>query len=131
MAANVMEIYGKMCIRDRSHSAQTQQRCGQSGHRERRGARADASSRLFQAEKEPDPGHFSRLRPVSYTHLDVYKRQVLLDEQELARIPGNARAQKLALMLPHTRRTELTTCFEFAAAGRIPYTCLLYTSRCV
>ena len=38
--------------------------------------------------------------PVSYTHLDVYKRQ----------------------MLPHTRRTELTTCFEFAAAGRIPYT---------
>ena len=25
-------------------------------------------------------------------------------------------------MLPHTRRTELTTCFEFAAAGRIPYT---------
>ena len=46
---------------------------------------------------------------------------VLLDGQELARIPGNARAQKLALMLPHTR-TELTTCFEFAAAGRIPYT---------
>ena len=41
---------------------------------------------------------------------------VLLDGQELARIPGNARAQKLALMLPHTRRTELTTCFEFAAA---------------
>ena len=47
---------------------------------------------------------------------------VLLDGQELARIPGNARAQKLALMLPHTHRTELTTCFEFAAAGRIPYT---------
>ena len=47
---------------------------------------------------------------------------VLLDGQELARIPGNARAQKLALMLPHTRRTELTSCFEFAAAGRIPYT---------
>ena len=47
---------------------------------------------------------------------------VLLDGQELARIPGSARAQKLALMLPHTRRTELTTCFEFAAAGRIPYT---------
>ena len=47
---------------------------------------------------------------------------VLLNGQELARISGNARAQKLALMLPHTRRTELTTCFEFAAAGRIPYT---------
>ena len=47
---------------------------------------------------------------------------VLLDGPELARISGNARAQKLALMLPHTRRTELTTCFAFAAAGRIPYT---------
>ena len=40
----------------------SQQRCGQSGHRERRGARTDARSRLLQAEKEPDPGHFSRLQ---------------------------------------------------------------------
>ena len=47
---------------------------------------------------------------------------VLLDGQELASYTGSARAQKLALMLPHTRRTELTTCFEFASAGRIPYT---------
>ena len=47
---------------------------------------------------------------------------VLLDGQELTSYTGNARAQKLALMLPHTRRTELTTCFEFASAGRIPYT---------
>ena len=47
---------------------------------------------------------------------------VLLDGQDLTSYTGNARAQKLALMLPHTRHTELTTCFEFAAAGRIPYT---------
>ena len=47
---------------------------------------------------------------------------VLLDGQNLSAYTGNARARKLALMLPHTRRTELTTCFEFAAAGRIPYT---------
>ena len=47
---------------------------------------------------------------------------VLLDGQDLTAYTGTARAQKLALMLPHTRRTELTTCFEFAAAGRIPYT---------
>ena len=47
---------------------------------------------------------------------------VLLDGQDLTRYTGTARAQKMALMLPHTRRTELTTCFEFAAAGRIPYT---------
>ena len=47
---------------------------------------------------------------------------MLLDGQDLTAYTGTARAQKLALMLPHTRRTELTTCFEFAAAGRIPYT---------
>ena len=47
---------------------------------------------------------------------------VLLAGQDLARYTGTARAQKMALMLPHTRPTELTTCFEFAAAGRIPYT---------
>ena len=47
---------------------------------------------------------------------------VLLDGQDLTAYTGTARAQKLALMLPHTRRTELTACFEFAAAGRIPYT---------
>ena len=47
---------------------------------------------------------------------------VLLEGQDLARYTGTARAQKMALMLPHTRPTELTTCFDFAAAGRIPYT---------
>ena len=47
---------------------------------------------------------------------------VLLDGQDLTAYTGSARAQKLALMLPHTRRTELTTCFEFASAGRTPYT---------
>ena len=46
---------------------------------------------------------------------------VLLGGQDLAAYTGTARAQRLALMLPHTRRTELTTCFELAA-GRIPYT---------
>lgn len=47
---------------------------------------------------------------------------VLLDGQDLTAYTGTARAQKLALMLPHTRRTELTTCFTLAAAGRYPYT---------
>ncbi len=28
----------------------------------------------------------------------------------------------MALMVPHTDRTELTTCFDVAAAGRYPYT---------
>ena len=47
---------------------------------------------------------------------------ILLDGQDLTRYAPNARARKLALMLPHTARTELTTCFEVAAAGRYPYT---------
>ena len=47
---------------------------------------------------------------------------VLLDGSDLQSLSGNARARKMALMVPHTRRTELTTCFDLAAAGRYPYT---------
>ena len=47
---------------------------------------------------------------------------MLLDGQDLTAYTPNARARKLALMLPHTARTELTSCFEVAAAGRYPYT---------
>ena len=47
---------------------------------------------------------------------------VLLDGQSLTSYSGTARARKMALMLPHTRQMELTTCFEFVSAGRIPYT---------
>ena len=47
---------------------------------------------------------------------------VLLDGQTLTTYTPNARARKLALMLPHTARTELSTCFDVAAAGRYPYT---------
>ena len=47
---------------------------------------------------------------------------VLLDGKNLADCSGTERARKMALMVPHTRRTELTTCFEMASAGRYPYT---------
>ena len=47
---------------------------------------------------------------------------ILLDGQDLTSYAPNARARKLALMLPHTRPTELITCFDVAAAGRYPYT---------
>ena len=53
---------------------------------------------------------------------DVCKRQGLLDGKSLADYSGPERARKMALMVPHTRRTELTTCFEMASAGRYPYT---------
>ena len=47
---------------------------------------------------------------------------VLLDGQTLTTYTPHARARKLALMLPHTARSELATCFDVAAAGRYPYT---------
>ena len=46
----------------------------------------------------------------------------MLDGKTLTTYTPNARARKLALMLPHMARTELTTCFDVAAAGRYPYT---------
>lgn len=47
---------------------------------------------------------------------------VLLDGKSLSDYSGAERARRMALMVPHTRRTELTTCFEIASAGRYPYT---------
>ena len=47
---------------------------------------------------------------------------VLLGGQGLTEYSPNARARKLALMLPHSTRTELTSCFDVAATGRYPYT---------
>ena len=55
-------------------------------------------------------------------HLTAQGGAVLLDGQTLTAYTPNARARKLALMLPHTARTELATCFDVAAAGRYPYT---------
>ena len=45
---------------------------------------------------------------------------VLLEGRNLADYTGTQRAQKLALMAPHSRRMELTTCFDFVSAGRYP-----------
>ena len=47
---------------------------------------------------------------------------VLLEGQNLTRFSGTERARKMALMAPHSRRAELTTCFDFVSAGRYPYT---------
>ena len=66
---------------------------------------------LDQKKKEAFRG--TRIAPVSYTHLDVYKRQVI------HRIgSGNERREKVKKMLERV--------------GLQPdYYCLLYTSRCV
>ena len=47
---------------------------------------------------------------------------VLLAGKDLTAYTGTERAKKLALMAPHSRRMELTTCFDFVSAGRYPYT---------
>lgn len=47
---------------------------------------------------------------------------VLLDGRSLTSYSGGERARKMALMLPHTQSTELTTCFDFVSLGRYPYT---------
>ena len=60
--------------------------------------------------------------PVSYTHLDVYKRQILSLFRE-------GRAPRIAGVPDDFSRTELPCSFDPAAVRALP--CLLYTSRCV
>ena len=65
--------------------------------------------------------------PVSYTHLDVYKRQVYT----------RSFFSSIAVFLPAqvcATHSPAQNAPFFDAAGRrrrFPYTCLLYTSRCV
>ena len=92
---------------------------------------------LFQAYHDNQPFNDNMLRPcpmlenpdtVSYTHLDVYKRQVIsmavnalyniVDSYFVAKISEDAMTA-LALVFP--MQNNCPQC----------YTCLLYTSRCV
>ena len=89
-------------------------------------------------------------RPVSYTHLDVYKRQALERQQAAAarnRLFIQARQAQLRANLlravSHDLRTPLTSISGNASIlmggpelldekkKQQLYTCLLYTSRCV
>ena len=96
----------------------------------------------------------SLIRPVSYTHLDVYKRQVLklftVDEAECMEIfPAGGGVQVEAMFKRFQTDVDepnrhggifrypvyhQTGCVR-DALGRtnltVPYNCLLYTSRCV
>ena len=47
---------------------------------------------------------------------------VLLEGKNLSDYSGIECARRLALMVPHSRRMELTSCFDFVSAGRHPYT---------
>ena len=61
-------------------------------------------------------------RTVSYTHLDVYKRQVYLDGADLLGMKGTERARRMAVMFTEKVHAEWMTCRDVVAAGRYPYT---------
>ena len=97
------------------------------------------------------PNAFLRKSPVSYTHLDVYKRQILLIDADAADIGcgylqrvvhdhqirlfsyGNAANPIGKPQGPGgIPRSRLHRVFQRnSPLDQIPYTCLLYTSRCV
>ena len=68
--------------------------------------------------------------PVSYTHLDVYKRQAVLNETGGREVPIHDRlsAHQAYILALYRHRPELI-CRMKAIIDR--YACLLYTSRCV
>ena len=66
------------------------------------------------------------LQPVSYTHLDGYKRQlynvkVVLDDDDGVAVGGQ----------PLQHAEQHLDVLEMQAGGRFVEDCLLYTSRCV
>ena len=65
--------------------------------------------------------HGIRLKPVSYTHLDVYKRQV--ERSNTVKTFGLALLFLFFALPAHAQRT--------GSNGVTPTGCLLYTSRCV
>ena len=86
------------------------------------------------------------LRPVSYTHLDVYKRQILDEQDKIDRLKLQRRAltgcKKLLYLIELSKKrgyidtgtfdywTKLTLDVKFMTAAWYK-ACLLYTSRCV
>ena len=55
-------------------------------------------------------------------HLQPMAGAVYLDSKNMSSLSPKEIAKKLAVVLTERSRPELTTCYEFAAAGRYPYT---------
>ena len=94
-----------------------------------------SSSLLFQYPESADGRHLRGVDPVSYTHLDVYKRQMYvlgysLDNLSLLALTlavGFVVDDAIVMLENIVRHLEACeTPFEAAIKG-----CLLYTSRCV
>ena len=63
---------------------------------------------------------------VSYTHLDVYKRQVYNWQKEITRFAPQLKTVIVAGSVP-----DRASIIRHSKEGEILITCLLYTSRCV
>ena len=88
-------------------------------------ARAAASARASEQSQA-----VSRFIPVSYTHLDVYKRQVLrpmprVCAASILRPPVCASARLI------NTRSKACVSFSCTCPASLTSICLLYTSRCV
>ena len=69
-------------------------------------------------------------QPVSYTHLDVYKRQVLSDfDFGISGYSVDKNGNSITISSTSVNTTATTGTFT-SNAGKVE-TCLLYTSRCV
>ena len=68
------------------------------------------------------------ITPVSYTHLDVYKRQLLPLVQLF---PTVAAAAAVLFALPRTVPVLAAVPEKLTTVVEQPVDCLLYTSRCV
>ena len=112
-----------MCIRDRAHRHLHRAHPGQLGHHERvhELAHRIGGHRHHRHRQHLGQGHGQD--PVSYTHLDVYKRQAV----------GNtvAECQKAYQALLATNGVLADSNVDTGSLEAQGTICLLYTSRCV
>ena len=81
----------------------------------------DASARAFPGEDD--------LAPVSYTHLDVYKRQVLRHESAPRHRPGHEQRIQPVVVEPFAHVAPRCHDGKRLAGRELSEHCLLYTSR--
>ena len=83
----------------------------------------------FQTKDEDVPVYPTIASPVSYTHLDVYKRQT---PSSLRARPARRGAPWMTCSSMYKWKSTAACCrIASATSARLLYCCLLYTSRCV
>ena len=71
------------------------------------------------------------MEPVSYTHLDVYKRQAMSRERVLKTYVNEVKKNYDYVLIDCMPSLGMITINALAAADSVIIPCLLYTSRCV